>query len=412
MQHRVVRTGARQPWAGRPPVRLSEGSTSDSTVFALPTLAVAYLPEDSPFVHGLGIFSLAGFGVDYPGSTGNPLFTAPPPAGLGFGPVHSEFQALQIVPALTYRATNRLSVAAGPTLTLATLRVEPGLFAAPDDANGDGFATYPAATHARTVVGGGFTVGVYYQADGWAAGASLKSPQWLDTFRFNARDEQGRPRDLAFNLDISTIVSVGGAYTGLEGWTFGLDVRYIDFANADGLEDQGVTPDGAVRGLGWRSIFAVAVGAQYRVGDKLAVRAGYSWNQNPVPNGVSFINRLYANQRFFYILLDCFLRQSKRRLCSPHAAVISKSEKPSLVLRNTSFTLRDRFTPASACSTRTRTRDSFRFSFFSSGVSSLLRGFFSADTSAARAARTPGSRCPSAAWTGAGSGCLRPPPPS
>src|SRR5262249_4341526 len=275
---------------GVPPVRLSGRSTSDSTVFALPTLAVAYLPEDSPFVYGLGIFSLAGFGVDFPGSTSNPLFTAPPPAGLGFGPVHSEFQALQIVPALTYRATNRVSVAAGPTLTLAPLRVEPGLFAAPDDANGDGFATSPAATHARTVVGGGFTVGVYYQADGWAVGASLKSPQWLDTFRFNARDERGRPRDLAFHVDGPTIVSVGGAYTGLEGWTFGLDVRYIDFANTSGLEDRGFTPDGAVRGLGWRSIFAVAVGAQYRVGDKLAVRAGYSWNQSPIPDGVSFIN--------------------------------------------------------------------------------------------------------------------------
>jgi hypothetical protein len=112
---------------------------------------VAYLPEDSPFVYGLRIFSLAGFVVDYPGGTGNPLFTAPPPAGLGLGPVHSEFQALQIVPALTYRATNRLSVAAGSTLALPTLGVEPGLFAAPDDANGDGFATYPAATHARTV---------------------------------------------------------------------------------------------------------------------------------------------------------------------------------------------------------------------------------------------------------------------
>ena len=45
-----------------------------------------------------------------------------------------------------------------------------------------------------------------------------------------------------------------------------------------------------MRGLGWRSIFAVAVGAQYRVGDELAVRAGYSWNQNPIPDRVSFIN--------------------------------------------------------------------------------------------------------------------------
>src|SRR5262245_50862475 len=41
------------------PVGLSGRASSDSTVVALPPLAVAYLPEDSPFVYGLGIFSLA-----------------------------------------------------------------------------------------------------------------------------------------------------------------------------------------------------------------------------------------------------------------------------------------------------------------------------------------------------------------
>src|ERR1043166_8521095 len=55
---------------------------------------------------------------------------------------------------------------------------------------------------------------------------------------------------------------------------------------------------------------------------------------------------------------------------------MTASESPSLVFRNTSFTARQRFTPASACSTLTRTRASFRFLRFSAAVSSPPRGFF------------------------------------
>ena len=42
------------------------------------------------------------------------------------------------------------------------------------------------------------------------------------------------------------------------------------------------------------------------------------------------------------------------------ATTITKSDHSALVLRKTSFTMRERFTPARACSTRTRTRDSLR----------------------------------------------------
>src|SRR5205809_6233008 len=55
---------------------------------------------------------------------------------------------------------------------------------------------------------------------------------------------------------------------------------------------------------------------------------------------------------------------------------MTESESPSVVFRKTSFTIRQRFTPASACSTFTRTRASFRFVRFSAGVSSPPRGFF------------------------------------
>src|SRR3954470_23767878 len=55
---------------------------------------------------------------------------------------------------------------------------------------------------------------------------------------------------------------------------------------------------------------------------------------------------------------------------------MTESETPSLVFRNTSFTMRHRFTPARACSTLTRMRANLRFVRFSAAVSSPRGGFF------------------------------------
>src|SRR5437588_12806135 len=49
---------------------------------------------------------------------------------------------------------------------------------------------------------------------------------------------------------------------------------------------------------------------------------------------------------------------------------------PSAVLRNTSLTMRQRFTPARACSTRTRICPDFRLLRFSAALSSPPGGFF------------------------------------
>src|SRR4029453_18745213 len=88
------------------------------------------------------------------------------------------------------------------------------------------------------------------------------------------------------------------------------------------------------------------------------------------------------------------LRYRTRRLCKPHATTITKSDHSSLVLRKMSFTMRERFTPARACSTRTRTRDSLRLWRFWPRVNAPLRGFFSVDGSGALGAHTPETRCP------------------
>src|SRR5438105_13651383 len=55
---------------------------------------------------------------------------------------------------------------------------------------------------------------------------------------------------------------------------------------------------------------------------------------------------------------------------------MTESEVSSPVFRSTSLTMRQRLTPASACSTRTRTRPSLRFVRFWAAVNSPPRGFF------------------------------------
>src|SRR5947209_115278 len=55
---------------------------------------------------------------------------------------------------------------------------------------------------------------------------------------------------------------------------------------------------------------------------------------------------------------------------------MTASEVSSSVLRSTSLTMRQRLTPASACSTRTRMRPSLRFVRFWAAVNSPPRGFF------------------------------------
>ncbi len=69
-------------------------------------------------------------------------------------------------------------------------------------------------------------------------------------------------------------------------------------------------------------------------------------------------------------------RHSMRRLWSAQATSIARSEKPSLVLRKISLTIRQRLTPAKVFSTTTRAPEMISFIQWSAARSSLPLGFF------------------------------------
>jgi long-chain fatty acid transport protein len=270
-----------------------QGSTGgEPGVSPIPELAFVHKGEDSRWCYGLGIFGIGGFQTNYPASLTNPVLTPQPPNGIGLGRVSSMAEYYQVVPTVSFALTDKLSVGFAPTLTIARLDVNPMVLGAPDDANGDGFYTYPAGDGTRYHFGGGFQVGVYYTTDeAWHFGFCFKSPQWFERFTSNTVDELGRPEVASSRFDYPLILTFGTSYTGYENWLFACDVRYFNYAGTAGFgSPAGFAANGAVTGLGWKDLVSVHTGAQYYATERLTLRIGYQYNPSPIGSAEAFFN--------------------------------------------------------------------------------------------------------------------------
>jgi long-chain fatty acid transport protein len=190
----------------------------------------------------------------------------------------------------------------GPVITSGQVAIEPFIF---DALNANG--TYSSGRATRYHWGGGAQVGMYYIHDcNWRLGASLKSPSWMEEFEFYGSDANGLPRVLHADIDLPMIVSVGLGYTTLENWLIALDARYIDYKNTDGFGDPArFDATGALSGLDWSSVMSTALGVQRKLGERLYLRAGYTFNQSPIRNSESFFNT--ASVLFYEHMLSCGL---------------------------------------------------------------------------------------------------------
>lgn len=247
-----------------------------------PNVGWTHRGANSKLTFGLGLHSLAGFKTNYASSFTNPILTPQPN---GVGRLYSEAQFAQLSPVVSYQLTERLAVAVGPMVTLGVLVADPLLFIAPNP-NG-----YPTGRGTALKFGAGVQGGLFYRGAGnWDFGASLKSPQWLPKFQYTTEDATGGPRFDEFGADLPMVLSAGAAYRGLKNVIWSLDYRYFDFKNAEGLGDVGFTPDGALKGLGWRSVNALVTGVQYRLNETLTMRGGYGINQSPIESASAGLN--------------------------------------------------------------------------------------------------------------------------
>lgn len=259
---------------------------TDATPGSLPLPNFGWVQHlrDSRWTFGLGVNSVAGFKTNVPSDPSNPVLV---PAPVGLGGVSSEATFIQIAPNLSYAVTEQLSLAIGPTMTTGQIALDPFIV---DSANADG--SYSSGRASRYHWGGGLQAGVFYAGqEGVNLGASFKSPTWMDTFELLGRDENGFPRKLTANVDLPMILSVGVGITRYDDWLFAADFRYFDYAHTDGFGSPAqFQPDGRLEGLDWSSVFESAFGVQRRVGERVTLRSGYTYNQSPIRDSESFYN--------------------------------------------------------------------------------------------------------------------------
>ena len=266
---------------------VSGSDNSSAGAFPLPNFGMVFQPNDSTVSYGLGVLSTSGFGVNYPGNAANPILS--PFAKGGVGSIHSQYVLMQIVPTMSIKLTDELSVGVSPIVDLASLTLDPSPLATPGGANNN---IYPSMTNGQYQWGVGVQAGAFYVTESnWQFGASIKSPQWFDSFGYNSKDPvTGDSKYVKTAVNAPLIVSVGTAYTGFERLLLALDLRYLDYRNTTPFSQSGYTPTGATAGLGYDSIFALSTGAQYQFSDALSVRAGYSFNTNPIGSDQAFAN--------------------------------------------------------------------------------------------------------------------------
>jgi long-chain fatty acid transport protein len=283
------------------------GGSTESKRDWVPIPAMAWTTRlaNDRVVVGLAGLGVGGFGVDYPADPTNPVLA---PRPFGFGQVYSNYQLLKIVPAVAIAATERLWLGAAVNVDWASLSVDPAPIAAPAvDPGPDGTpgtlddrAFYSRATAADGAFGFGFQAGFLFKPnDLIAIGASYTSEQAFEDFEFNGVYENpnlptyGTPRTMTFKLNVPAVVAGGVALSPLPNFTLAADYRYILYEGTEGFDVPGTgpfNPDGSVSGFAWKNISVVALGGEYRVSDRVALRAGYNYSENPVPDEWAMIN--------------------------------------------------------------------------------------------------------------------------
>lgn len=270
-QREVSRLSPAPGWTG--------GVTSERDNFFIPEIAYKHaLGTDLAF--GVSIYGNGGMNTDYPTNpaTGKNVLG-------GSGHLGVNLSQLLVAPTLAWKFAPNQSLGLAPIIGYQRFKAY-GL---------DGFgwlSNDPLALTDRGVDeawGIGARVGYLWNIRPEIAfGIDYSSPVFSQGF--------GKYRGLFAgngSFDIPQSAGAGFTWQALSKLKLGLDYKYIDYAGIDpvGLPSSQPGKLGLSNGpgFGWKSISVVKVGADWKVADQWTLRAGYSFNENPIgPNDVTF----------------------------------------------------------------------------------------------------------------------------
>jgi long-chain fatty acid transport protein len=270
--------------AGAPPPEAfvnQPGATLDSDRGGSPIPSIGYVrPISENLYTGVGVFGVAGMGVDYP-------------QNLYSGRSLTSYLQGRLVPGVAYKVNEMFSVGVAANVMMAQMEY--------DVASGAGQAKHDTATS----FGFGGTVGVKFTPTKMVSfGAAYESRSYFQDFEFDvpARTNPftGQPLaagtdELAFDQPMTA--TFGFALMPLETLVLGADVQWINWSDTMGenLPEYVSDPSTGAQpfNMNWSDQWVFKVGAQFEPMKGLSLRAGYNYGKMPLDADRAFENLVF-----------------------------------------------------------------------------------------------------------------------
>ena len=242
----------------------------------VPQFFAAYAPERSPVSFGAGVYAPFGAGVSWPQDTG---FRAVA--------LSASLSYVTLNPVVAVKLAPTLSVAAGVTVNYANIELEQGLLR----------TETPFANHFRFKGEGwsaGYNLGVLWRPhEKLSFGAALRSSAMVRMKGHTEIEQQPiiaateRAAQADFTFPLSAVVGVSWRPT--PKWNLEFDADCTDWRSFDTVTIQQAPPPFPVQQnvpvtLKWQTSWMYAFGVSRYLDNRWHVSAGYTFNENSVPN--------------------------------------------------------------------------------------------------------------------------------
>jgi long-chain fatty acid transport protein len=245
----------------------NDGATIDSDRGGSPIPAIAYVrPITDALSVGVGVFGVAGMGVDYQ-------------SNLYSSPTLTSYLQGRVTPGVAYKLMEGLSVGLTANIMMAQMKY--------DVASAFGQAEHDTASS----IGIGATVGVKYSPVKIVTlGAAYETKSSFQDFSF---DVPGGTDKLAFDQPQS--FTVGASVTPIETLILAADVQWINWSDTMGenLPEYTNVTTSMPFNMNWSDQTVIKLGAQLTPMKGLDLRAGYNYGKMPLDKDRAFENMAF-----------------------------------------------------------------------------------------------------------------------
>jgi long-chain fatty acid transport protein len=265
-----------------PGVVSSNGATIDSDRGGSPIPAIAYVrPVTDALTVGVGVFGVAGMGVDYK-------------TNLYSSTTLTSYLQGRVTPGVAYKLMEGLSVGVTANIMMAQMKY--------DVATAMGQAEHDTASS----LGIGATVGVKYSPVKMVTlGAAYETKSSFQDFSFDVPGGRTDPYGNTYSAGTDKLTfdqpqsfTVGASVTPTEMLLLAADVQWINWSDTMGEGLPKYTNDTTVTGaqpfnMNWSDQTVIKLGAQLTPMKGLDLRAGYNYGKSPLDKDRAFENMAF-----------------------------------------------------------------------------------------------------------------------